>query len=272
MIDLRILIVDDEPLARDNLRLMLENRPACRVIGEAANATAAWRWLENHRVDVVFLDIQMPGINGIDLASTLSGPARPLIIFVTAYEEFALAAFGVSAADYLLKPYDEARLALALERAAERHAERLSHAALSAVDGVVEDLRTNGSAAQLVSAGEDGPNGPSDRRLIVRDGRRVFYIPYREILWFETSRNYLRVHTAQRSHLLRQPLRELEQILDPALFIRVHRRAVVNLDHVAEVRAGFRGDYRIRMTSGASVTLSRRRRDAIAQLMARHRP
>lgn len=269
MNDLRILIVDDEPLARDNLRLMLEHRPACRVVGEASDASDARRWLESARVDVVFLDIQMPGASGIDFAGSLTGPVNPLIIFVTAYQEYALAAFGVSASDYLLKPFDEGRLAMALERAGQRHAERLSHAAQRAVGGVVQDLRLNASAARLVETEDGGVGGSAEPRLVVRDGRRVFYIRYRDILWVETSRNYLRVHTRERSYLLRQPLRELEQLLDPATFVRVHRRAVVNLDYVAEVRAGFRGDFQVRMTSGASVMLSRRRRDVIAQLMHR---
>jgi len=256
---LRILVVDDEPLARENLRLMLDGVPGCTIIGEAADVAAARRILAEDRIDLVLLDILMPGASGLELAAELSGHDAPLVVVVTAHSEFAVPAFGVRAADFLLKPFDEARLAAALEVAAQRRNERASYqAAARRLVGVLKSAAVADSGSMV-----DGD------RMIIRDGRRVLYLPLDEVVNCRSSRNYIRVHTRDKWHLVRYPLGALVAQLDPDRFVRVHRTGLVNLSHVVEVSPTHHGDFLVRLSTGARVRLSRRRREAIARLLHR---
>lgn len=268
MSDLRILIVDDEPLARENLRLMLAHRPGCHVIGEASDVPAAREVLDREPVDLLLLDIRMPGASGLDFAGSLSPRQAPVVVFVTAHAEFAVAAFGVRATDFLLKPFDEQRLAIALERAVERCTQQAYPRALDRIDNLALQLRTERTRAHR----KDDAALIHNQRLVVSDARRTLYISLDDVVWFRSSRNYVRVHTSEWWHLLRRPLQQLEQSLDPDRFVRVHRSAIVNTDHVREIRPGMHGDYVIKLSSGARVVLSRRRRAAIERLVAAHRP
>jgi two-component system LytT family response regulator len=264
--DLRILIVDDEPLARENLRLMLANRRGCRIIGEAGTVAEAREFLARTTIDLILLDVRMPGASGMELAATLDPRRPPVVIFATAHEEFAVAAFGVRATDYLLKPFDEQRLALAVERAVERCIEQSRPAAMRQLDALARQLRREASVAPPKAA---NPALPVDEgHLQFSDANRLIRLPLGDVVWFRSSHNYIRVQTAEWWHVMRLTLQELERHLDPAIFLRVHRTAIVNLGHVRDLRATAHGDHLLRLSNGTTVTVSRRRRAAIAQLRA----
>lgn len=264
--DLRILIVDDEPLARENLRLMLANRRGCRIIGEAGTVAEAREFLARTTIDLLLLDVRMPGASGMELASTLDPRRPPVVIFATAHEEFAVAAFGVRATDYLLKPFDEQRLALAVERAVERCIEQSRPAAMRQLDALARQLRREASMAPPKAATPALP--VEEGHLQFSDANRLIRLPLGDVLWFRSSHNYIRVQTAEWWHVMRLTLQELERHLDPAIFLRVHRTAIVNLGHVRDLRATAHGDHLLRLSNGTTVTVSRRRRAAIAQLRA----
>lgn len=249
---LRVLIVDDEPLARENLRLMLTAHAGCEICGECGTAARAAAFIASNDPDLVFLDIEMPGIPGLELARSIARPGGPLLIFVTAHANHAVRAFDLGAVDFLLKPFDETRLAQALERAALRtgHAdhERLS----PRVAALVRQL--HGSAG--VAA-----------RLAVRGVGRIDYIDMRDISRIEAGRNRVSIFANGGSYLTRRSLNSVSRELPPEQFVRIHRSCIVNLAHVQEVRSAMHGDYILRMRDGAQHRLSRRRRDAIARLL-----
>lgn len=266
--DLRILIVDDEPLARENLRLMLAHRRGCRIVGEAGTVAEARAVLARTTVDLILLDVRMPGASGMELAASLDPHRPPVVIFATAHEEFAVAAFGVRATDYLLKPFDEQRLAVAIERAVERCVEQSRPVAMKQLDALARQLRREASMAPPKAV---APVAPIEAgHLQFSDANRTTRLPLADILWFRSSHNYIRVQTAEWWHVMRMTLQELERHLDPAVFLRVHRTAIVNLGHVRDLRPSAHGDLLLRLTNGTTVTVSRRRREAIATLRAIH--
>ena len=244
-IDLRTLIVDDEKLARAGLRAMLANDPELRV-EECAGGRDAVRMLRNSAsdapFDLVFLDIQMPVTTGFDVISAIGIEHMPVVIFMTAYSEFAIQAFEACALDYLLKPVREARLAQAVARAkAEVRLRRLGHAS--------ESLPI--------------------RRVLLRSGTTSYYVDVDDIDWIEADTYYARIWTGSRSHLLRQSLAQLETMLDPRRFVRVHRSAIVNARRVREIGRVGLGKYCVRLHDGRQLPVSRdRRRDVTALILA----
>ena len=236
----RVLIADDEPLARRGLRQALGGEPDLSVVGEARNGVEAIAMCRALRPELLLLDVQMPGRDGFDVLAELGAEIPPAVIFVTAYDQHALRAFDHHAVDYLLKPVEEGRFRLALERARAR-------------------LATRGPDPRLQALlGELRPAPPEWLAWIpVRSGAKVTLVAVDEVEWFEAADNYVRVHVAGRRHAMRETMKDLETRLDPRRFIRVHRSVIVALDRIRELHALPSGDYRITLAGGAVVPLSR---------------
>jgi two-component system, LytTR family, response regulator len=234
---IRALIVDDEPPARLKLRRWLEQEHDIEVIGESADGLNAAHAILSVAPDVVFLDIQMPGLSGLQLAAQLDPRHAPLLVFVTAYDAHALAAFDLNAVDYLLKPFDEARLKRTLERVRQRFD------TVAARESVVRVARAQ--------------TGISDR-LLVPAGNVLRLIDCSSIHSLQADDNYVEVHTAEQCYVVRRTLRDLLQQLGDGYFVQVHKSAAVNLAEVESLAPLFKGDYELRLRSGRALRLSRR--------------
>jgi two-component system LytT family response regulator len=272
MSPLRVLIVDDEAFARQRLRRLLAEEPDVEVVGEAANGREAIALITTHDPDVVLLDVQMPRVDGFGVLRGLDGPA-PLVIFVTAFDEHAVAAFDVHAFDYILKPVDPARFADAIARArsqiakttaAERHAQLVAFLEASPNAGAIRDAVPSGGESQPPAGGRQ----PLDRLLVKEEGR-MYFVPVVEIDWIEAFGNYARLHTGQRTHLIRETMATLERALDARRFARIHRSTIVNLDRIKQMDLWGSGDYMVRLADGTQLKLSRWYRD---RLESRLRP
>jgi two-component system LytT family response regulator len=261
----RALIVDDEELGRRMLRTLLASDDEILVVGEAASATEARRKIGEQQPDLVFMDIEMPGGSGLDLLQELDEP-HPYVIFVTAHPEFALGAFEVQAADYLVKPVQRQRFTGSVMRAKQRIAERrvagLARQIAGAVGngkGHVEPAPSNGAAA------------PSQRyadQMTIRVRRRMFALEVSDISWIQGASQYSRVHTKNGEYLLSRTLASLECELDPKRFFRIHRSAIVNAAHVREVRSSGDGRYNIYLHGGQALPMGRARREILEKLLS----
>src|SRR6266550_1979947 len=229
---LRVAIVDDEPLARERLRALLEAEEDISVANEYEDGEAAVRGMVDNPPDIVFLDVQMPGMDGfgvIDALSALFDEHRlPVIVFVTAYDAYALRAFDVSATDYLLKPFDRARFSEAMRRARERVSAH-SPENTGAVGELVEQVRQLRRQHDLATA----DRSRSEQRFVVRMGSRIYFVRSADIDWIEGDGNYARLHAGAKSHLVRETLKSIESRLDPRTFLRIQRSTIINVDRVA---------------------------------------
>lgn len=247
---MRILIVDDERPARDRLRRLLAGQDGIEAVDEARDGLEALAKVATFQPDALLLDIQMPGIGGLDVAASLPDPA-PLVVFVTAYDDYALRAFDASAVDYLLKPCDPARLARALARLRERLGERLRE-------------RLDGRQAGSPHA---PPAGLPPRQLLVTERGVTRIVRIADIRWLETADNYVALHDGATAPLLRQTLAGLLDTLGPA-FIRCHRRAAVHLPWIDRLVANDKGDGQVMLKDGGTVPLSRQYRPALLAALA----
>jgi two-component system LytT family response regulator len=248
---LTVVVVDDEPPARDKLGLFLSRDPEVKLVGEAGDGATAVTTIEECRPDLVFLDIQMPELDGFAVIEALEVQPPPHIVFITAHDEYALRAFEVRALDYLLKPFDEERFQRSLSRAKEQV--RLGRG-----------LELSDTLASM--AGELRRRQSLLDRLLVRSGGRVVFVRTADIAWIESAANYVRIHVAGEVHLLRRTLEGLLVQLDPRSFIRIHRFYAVNLDHVAELEPVSHGDYSVLLQDGKRLKLSRRYRQQLPHL------
>jgi two-component system LytT family response regulator len=245
---IRVLIVDDEAPARERLKRLLANIEGVELIGEAKGGVQAVEMIERERPDLVLLDIQMPGLDGFGVIEALEDP--PLVIFVTAYDEYAIRAFEVNALDYLLKPFSRERLEKAVRRAQEALTEEQDFA--MRLGPLLESLATQGRYLT---------------RLAVRDRDRIRVLDVDEMDWIDVEDEQVMVHVGDRAYLIRRTLTELEARLDPAHFFRAHRSAIVNLSRVKEVIPWFKGSHKLRLTTGAEVELSRARARALRKIL-----
>jgi two-component system LytT family response regulator len=272
---LRVLVVDDETLPRQRLMRLLEEMPNTECVGECANGRSALDAIESRLPDLVLLDVRMPGMGGLDVARALTGHV-PFIIFVTAFDEYALSAFEVHAIDYLLKPVERERFVAAIERArtlvssttaAQRH-ERLL-ALLRDERGRVGDAERGGdlwaepAPAVGAVAGAEGATFP--RRFLVKGDGQMYFVAVDDIDWVEAYGNYVRLHVGKGVHLIRETLGNIERKLDPNRFARVHRSSIVNLDRVARMDLWGAGDYIVLLKDGTKLKLSRWYRSRIEQ-------
>jgi two-component system, LytTR family, response regulator len=231
----KVVIVDDEPLARQVIRILLENDREVIVAGECSGIDAA-EVIARERPDILFLDIQMPEVDGFDVLERVGADAVPAVVFVTAYDEYALRAFEVHALDYLLKPFDDRRFFAALSRAKEQ-------------------VRAKTPSSFT-------------RRFLVRTRDKVLFLKADDLEWVEAADYYVSLHAGGKSYLLRQTMAEIERQLDPAKFVRVHRSAIVNLDRVKEMHPLFRGDCALVLADGTQLRLSRARREEFERRLA----
>jgi two-component system LytT family response regulator len=256
---LRVLLVDDEPLARRLLRVMLAADPEVAVIGETSGDEAV-AVIERTAPDLLFLDVQMPGVDGFEVLGRLAPERLPVVVFVTAYDQHAIRAFEVHALDYLLKPVADARLAEALAHAKQRVRERRGE---SAPPGGLAALELERLAALLAERRQGYLS-----RLLVPARERTLVVEVDEIDWIEAADYYVALHVGGRRHLLRETLSQLETRLDPERFCRVHRSAIVNVAQVREIHPLFRGDCTLILRGGERVPLSRTRRADFERLFA----
>lgn len=247
---IRVLIVDDEPLVRSGLRTLIEQDQSLVIVGEGKDGNEAVELIEQLKPDVLLLDVQMPERDGfavLEEVKARSGSVPPVVVFVTAFDAYAIKAFDVHAVDYLLKPFDDERFSVAMQRARQRLAERTPTEAAEAIRAVLSAVRERQRYWD---------------RITVKHNGRIAVVPVQEIDWFEAADNYVRIHARSARHRIRESMKSLEEHLDPALFVRVHRSAIVNLTQVRELQPMFGGEYVILLTSGVKVTLSRGYRDA----------
>ena len=245
---LRALIVDDERLAREKLRRLLEAEADVTIVGECASGAEAVEAVRQHSPDLIFLDIQMPGLSGFDVLREIGPDAVAQVVFVTAHDEFAVRAFDVQALDYLLKPFDAPRFRDALQRVRKRSVGELQEKLAS----LLEQLATR---------------SPYAERLLVKGAGRMSFVRVDEIDWIEAADNYVRLHAGREEHLLRETMNGIETRLDPQRFIRVHRSALVNIDAVKEVQPLFHGDYEVLLRMGSTVAVGRNYREKLMKAL-----
>ena len=248
---LRALIVDDEAIARRRIRRLLRSVEGMAIAGECGDGTSALATIDGTRPDLVFLDVQMPGLDGFDVIARLQAECIPAIIFVTAFDRYALRAFDVHAVDYLLKPIAPARLRVAIERARDRLA-RGDHQ---------PGLRS------LAREAQERPRYLT--RLSVRARGRVMLVDVEAIDWIQAADNYVTVHASGREYLLRETLATLERQLDPDRFVRIHRSTIASLDRIAELQPSSHGDFDVRLRDGTRLTLSRSWREHVERTLGR---
>ena len=250
---IRSLIVEDEPLARERIRSLLEEEQDVEIIAEASDGRSAVDRIKSLDPDLVFLDVNMPELDGFGVIEEIGVEAMPPVIFVTAYDQFAVQAFDAHALDYLLKPFDEERFRAALDRA--RQTLRRQHA--GSIDRRLSDLL------------DDLRRPRHLERLAVKSGGKIIFIRTDDIEWITAEGNYARLHTGERSHLMRETMTTLETKLDPNRFIRIHRSTIVNTDAIAELEPLFQGDYVVILRNGTRLTSSRGYRSNVQDFMNR---
>ena len=251
---MRVLIVDDEPIARRGLRGLLAHEADVEVVGEAANGAEAVQLIRALRPEVVLLDVQMPEMNGFDVLAAVGSHTVPVIIFVTAYDEYALRAFDVQALDYLLKPFDDDRFRAVLERARKQLRSSRDNDLARRIESLLQNVAA--PAPQYLS------------RILVRNNDTTLVVNTADIDWIEAADYYVKLHLGKSVHLAAETLNELERTLDPGAFVRVHRSAIVNIARVKELRLDYRNHHVVVLTSGAVVPLSRSRREAVEASLA----
>jgi len=254
MTALRVLVVDDERPARTRLRRMLAELGGTEVIGEAESGLTAVDAIRELRPDLVFLDVQMPGLDGFGVLGVLQGSVMPHVVFVTAHDEFAVRAFEVNALDYLLKPVSAGRLRDAVERARRASAREEGDPFEARLAQALEQL---GRAPRFLE------------RVLVTANGRSFFVPLRQVAWIEASRNYVVLHVGKEAHTVRGSLSALEQRLDPAMWVRINRSQIVNIEGIAHLEPWFHGEYRILLRDGTRVTWSRRYLARAEELLGR---
>ncbi len=249
---IRTLIADDEPLARRGIRHLLERESGIEIVGEATGGVEAADLIQRLRPDLVFLDVQMVGCDGFETLSRVGPGIAPVVVFVTAYDEYALRAFEVNAVDYLLKPYDDARFSSALSRARELVKRKRNDAVDSKLDRLIEHLE-----------------GEGRDRILLKSSGEIIFLKTCEIDWIEAEGDYVKFHTGGRTHLMRGTMASLEERLDPSRFIRIHRSTIVNSDRLRKLSPSFEGEYAVVLQDGTKLRLSRGYHDRIKALLGR---
>jgi two-component system LytT family response regulator len=253
---IRAMIVDDEPLARRRLRDLLASAPDVEVVAECANGKEAIQAIEASLPDLLFLDIQMPQVDGFDVLATVGVGRVPVVVFVTSYDQFALRAFEAQALDYLMKPFDDERFDTAMRRARAQLGDRQGTDVDRRLLALLDEVRGHRGYLQ---------------RLAVPEGNRSVFIRVQEIDWIGAERNYIRVYASGRGHLLRESLTSIEAVLDPAMFCRIHRSTIVNIDRIQSIESTFRGEYVVVLRDRTKLASGRSYRDTLHALLRRTR-
>ncbi len=248
---MRTLIVDDEPLARERVRRMLSKVADVEIIGETESGIETIGFIQQHKPELIILDIQIPELNGFEVLKAVGLENVKAVIFVTAYDQYAIQAFEIHALDYLLKPFSEERLLLALERARRQldafRYEKIDEHLLSLLDSLKHEKKYA-------------------ERILVKSGGRVYFLNVNEIDWIEAAGNYVKLHAGRDGHMLRETMQGIEAKLNPQQFLRIHRSTLVNINSVKELYPLFSGDYNVILKTGVELTLSRHYRERLLEL------
>jgi two-component system LytT family response regulator len=265
---MRVLIVDDEALARQRVRRLLQNEADVEIVGEAETGREAVRLIRELQPDLVCLDVQMPELDGFGVLQELDGEQVPMVLFITAYDEHAQKAFDVHAVDYVLKPVDADRFKAAFDRARTQRAHAVAAERLGELLATVRRMADGsvpmeGKSESAAPGTANNANGRFASRILVKDDGRMFFVKTTEIDWIEADRNYVRLHVGKVAHTIRERISHLEETLDPRMFARIHRSTIVNLNRVREMQQWFSGDYVVILEDGTRLRLSRHYRDRV---------
>lgn len=268
MTALKTVIVDDESLARRGLRLRLQKYPRIAVVAECQNGRQALAAVTEHQADLLFLDIQMPGMDGFQVVRNLQSDAMPMVVFVTAFDQYALDAFGVHAVDYVLKPVDDDRLERTVQRVLGRFDQQQVVTEKQRLIEFIAQMTGEQPARveQLAREGSDIAAGAPLPRLAIKDGSTVHRVPIADIEWVEAAGDYMCVHAAGTTHVMRATMKELEAALESHPFARIHRSTLVNINRVKTVEPLENGKYQISLEGGHKLTMSRGYREQLTQL------
>ncbi len=250
---IKTLVVDDEPLARDRIKDLLEEESEFDLVGESCNGFEAVKHISEKQPDLVFLDVQMPEMDGFEVLDTINSEDMPHIIFITAYDQYALRAFEVHALDYLLKPFDQKRFRKSILRAKEQIDQSNSATITDRFHELIQELK---------------PNQRYMERLVIKSEGRIFFVKTDEISWIEAAGNYVTVHVNGEEHLIRDTMNSMERKLNPEKFMRIHRSRIVNIEHVKEIQPFYNGENLIILNNGTELTLSRKYREKLKEFFA----
>lgn len=252
---IRTLIVDGDPRARERIRALLTEQPDVEVVGEARDGEEAVQAILAHEPDLVFLEIQMPKMDGFEVIRTVGADTMPLVVFVTACDQHALRAFDVRALDYLLKPFDRERFADAIDRVRQAMERSGAGEIGRRLLRLVRELKPGGA--------------PRSDRLVIKSSGRLFFLRTDEIDWVEAAGNYVKLHVGPDEHLLRETMNGIELKLDPDTFFRIHRSRIVNMERIKELQPWFNGEYVVILRNGTKLTLSRGYREKLQERLGR---
>jgi two-component system LytT family response regulator len=252
---IRAIIIDDESLAREKVKLFAEGETDIEIVDQCSNGHEAIASCIKFKPDLLFLDIQMPEINGFEVLQHLSTNILPGIIFITAYDEFALHAFEFHALDYLLKPFDRGRFQKSVAHA------RTALRSISETETTTEQIKVLLNSIQQ--------NSNRLERLIVKTNGRIIFLRIEEIDWMEAAGNYVKLHVGNETHMIRETMNGLEQQLNPQKFIRIHRSTIINIEKIKELEPFFNGEYKVLLSNNAQVILSRNYRESFTKLFGK---
>ena len=251
---LTTLIVDDEPMARERIAGLLAQEPDVEVVGQCSDGMQAVSAIQQLAPELVFLDVQMPAVDGFGVIRQVGAERMPLVVFVTAYDEYALQAFEVHALDYLLKPFGRDRFRQCLAHARQLRDRHRAGELGKSLMALVHDVK---------------PEQRRQERLVVKSGGRVFFVRTDDIVWIEAAGNYVRLHLKEQSHLFRETMNQMESRLDPERFFRIHRSRIVNTEHIKELQPWLNGEYVVVLQNGTELRLSRSYRERLEERLAR---
>jgi len=251
---IRVAIADDEPLARERVRAMLEEHERFSIVADCKDGVETLEALTQHEIDLLFLDVQMPGLDAFQILESLGPGPLPIIVFVTAFDEYALRAFDVSALDYLLKPFDRERF----EKTLGRVEERLAGPKRAEISAELREFLRN-----LAKTPVPGPVS----RFTVKANGEIYFVRAEDVDWIDSEGNYVTLHAAGRRHLVRDTIKSLEGRLDPSKFVRVHRSAIINVDRLRKLQPYFHGEYIVTLQDGTTLTSSRTYSDRLRALL-----
>jgi two-component system LytT family response regulator len=250
---IRVLIVDDEPIARQGLRTLLAAETGIEIIGECRNGYEAVKAIREQSPNLVFLDVQMPKMSGFDVVAELGVANMPAVVFVTAYDQYAIKAFEIDAMDYLLKPFDEERF----QKTVDRVRDHFRHGSFAELNKTLSTLMTR----------LDRVEPKHNERIVIKSGGRIFFVNVDEIDWIEAAGNYVRLHVGDKSHLLRETMDAMSAKLAADKFLRIRRSLIVNIGQIKTLEALFKGEYQIILQDGTQLRSSRRYRDQLNPLL-----
>ncbi|GAA5144056.1 LytR/AlgR family response regulator transcription factor [Thalassotalea piscium] len=266
---LSTIIVDDEPLARKGLAVRLAEHKDINIIAQCSNGREAIEAVRIHQPDLMFLDIQMPGLNGFEVMQSIidQNLTLPMVVFVTAFDQYALQAFEVHAQDYLLKPADEERLSQSLDKIREKRQSQQNAEHKSKLVRLVSNVTGNDYHTILKELESDLPVSITSYSdvLAIKDGGEVSRVPTKDILWIDAAGDYMCVHTEENTHILRKTMKQLEELLDPKLFVRSHRSTIVNKHYIGKFCSQLNGEYFLVMSNGKELKVSRSYKDKVKQ-------